>query len=459
MSAKENRLLFNKAILDLAEFYNEEDSDFALFLSHVDGLVCRFLPFLIEAVGDENRSLLLLNKISNLLVAKYQYLCRHEYLLAKPFGLVVDPSNACPLRCPGCIHNDYLRQHDEVDWPFGLLSEKTFSRLIDFYGPFALYMHFFNWGEPLMNKNTPKFIDVAKRHMLNTVLSSNLSIIFDVDALVLSGLDYLIMSIDGATPETYNKYRKGGDFDLVLSNVKKLVQAKEVHGMETPYLTWQFLTFQHNQDDIVLARQLAEDIGINEIHFGEPYDVSWGDPSIQVAKGYVDRISFPVANRKNSTNPENAVLSFRNLTRRPVCRWVEEYEDAARRGVTFRRRKGEPCQWLYKNLVMDALGRVIPCCSAPKKDDGYKYVFSTVDESFEGEPYNSDCYRYVRMIIDGEDNVSMYDDLYPFCLLCDGSVRYNPNITNEMGIEYFNKYVVSGLLLQSTIDFIFDWNQ
>lgn len=127
---------------------------------------------------------------------------------------------------PG-LHSSREGAGSDIDWPPGNLKPETLDTLLENYGAYAISTRYFNRGEPLLNKQTPKYVAASRKFLTRTSISSNVSLPFDAEALVASGLDYLIMSIDGATQETYQQYRKRGDLGLVLENVRKLVAAKK----------------------------------------------------------------------------------------------------------------------------------------------------------------------------------------------------------------------------------------
>jgi len=181
-------------------------------------------------------------KILNLLVAKYHFQARNEVLLSRPFGLVVDPANGCNLACPGCVHSEHSKTLKLFDWDKGMLSEERFQALLHQYGAFAVQIMFCNYGEPTANLKTPRFIKLAKSYLIQTALSTNLTIPrFDADAYAASGLDFMYLSIDGATQGVYGQFRKKGHIDLVFENIRKLVDAKKRLGKGTPILRWQYL--------------------------------------------------------------------------------------------------------------------------------------------------------------------------------------------------------------------------
>ena len=113
-------------------------------------------------------------KILNLFLARYEFQARCASLLSRPFGLVVDPSNACRLACPGCVHSARNETLHVFDWPKATLSAERFSALLKRYGPYAIGVEFCNYGEPLLNLNTPNLIRLAKTYLLRTGLSTSL---------------------------------------------------------------------------------------------------------------------------------------------------------------------------------------------------------------------------------------------------------------------------------------------
>jgi len=115
-------------------------------------------------------------KVLNLLLAKYHFVARSTFLVSRPFGLIVDPSIGCNLACPGCVHSTSAQLLRLFDWDKGVLSEERFSALLNRYGRYAVQIMFCNYGEPSTNMRTPQFIDLAMKYLIQTALSTNLTI-------------------------------------------------------------------------------------------------------------------------------------------------------------------------------------------------------------------------------------------------------------------------------------------
>ena len=162
-------------------------------------LSARFEPTVAQAVT---------LKILNLFLARFHFKARSSSVLSRPFGLVIDPSNMCQLACPGCVHSDRSEESQALRLAQGHTIARLFLRaMLKLYGPYAIGVYFCNYGEPLLNLATPKLIRLAKTYLIGTALSTSLSVRkFDAEAYVESGLDFMVLSIDGATQPVYEKY-------------------------------------------------------------------------------------------------------------------------------------------------------------------------------------------------------------------------------------------------------------
>ena len=342
--------VFNSFLQSLSN-WAESDIKLDAFLKRLDAFNRTTLEQLrTNGLGERHAKVLLL-KLSNVAVCRYQYLRRHTRLIARPFGLIVDPSNSCSLACPGCIHRKTGTDQNPIDWMPGNLKQATLNLLLDELGPYAINTQYFNWGEPLLNKNTPQFIEASRRFLMRTSISTNLSIPFDAEALVASGLDFLVMSIDGATAATYGKYRVGGNFELVLSNIARLVEARKRLESKTPFIVWQYLLFDHTIPEMDQAAKLARQLGVDRINFAEPYDVSNHDPTItKPAKPMVHHLVFHEPAGAGRWSLANAISNLHPLIDDHWERtWISRMD-----GRLTDQSRAEACRWLYMDMVMDA---------------------------------------------------------------------------------------------------------
>ena len=150
------------------------------------------------------------------------------------------------------------KQLEIFQWSSGVLSEERYTRFLGRYGPYAIQMTLCNYGEPLLNPNTPAFIRLAKNYLLFTTLSTNMTARhFDAEAYAASGLDFMTVSLDGATQGVYETFRKKGDLETALTNIRSFVEAKRKLEKRRPLISWQFLAFEHNAHEIDQAVNMA----------------------------------------------------------------------------------------------------------------------------------------------------------------------------------------------------------
>ncbi len=333
---------------------------------------------LMDQYGDATFAQVLALKLANLAAARYHLVNRHSVLFSHPVVLRVDPANACQLACPGCVHSENNVHAGVFDWPSTTLSVDTHDAWLTRLGPFAFCAVLFNYGEPLLNKRFAEIVRRSKEYLLYTMTSTNLSLpLNNEDAIVASGLDRMILSIDGTSQETYGRYRRKGDLDLIFKNVCALAAAKKRVGSRTPYLVWQFLTFEHNQHQTQDAMRLGRELGVNELRVATPFSVEWDDPTIHAVTSpdegtYVfdgwDGKWCSSALRSGARKQAAAIDAAFSQSWTARFESVSASEDrAAPHSLT--------CWWLYYNLTLDGAGRILPCCMAPNTQEK-KLVFT-----------------------------------------------------------------------------------
>lgn len=194
-----------------------------------------------------------------------------------PISISFEPTTSCNLRCPECPSG--LRAFTR---PTGMLEKDFFTRTIDEIHAELLYLIFYFQGEPYLN---PAFLDMVKyagSKGIYTATSTNAHYLNDDNArkTVESGLDRLIISIDGTTQESYKQYRVGGQLEKVLEGARNVVKWKKALNSKTPFVFFQFLVVKHNEHQIEDIRRLAREIGVDEVRFktAQVYDYE-NDPN------------------------------------------------------------------------------------------------------------------------------------------------------------------------------------
>src|SRR6476469_11213163 len=181
-----------------------------------------------------------------------------------PISISFEPTTSCNLRCPECPSG--LRAFSR---PTGMLKKDFFRETIDQLSNELLYQVFYFQGEPYLN---PDFLDMVKYAAdknIYTATSTNAHYLTDEVArkTVESGLDRLIISIDGTTQDTYQQYRIGGKLEKVIEGAKNIVKWKRKLKSKTPFVFFQFLVVKPNEHQVDEIKKLGHEIGVDEVRF------------------------------------------------------------------------------------------------------------------------------------------------------------------------------------------------
>ncbi len=194
-----------------------------------------------------------------------------------PVSISFEPTTSCNLRCPECPSG--LR---EFTRPRGMLKKDFFTKTIDEIYKDVLYLIFYFQGEPYLNKNFLEMVSYASSKGLYTATSTNAHFLTDEMAkkTVESGLDRLIISLDGTTQEVYQQYRREGDIEKVIEGARNIVKWKKKLKSKTPFVFFQFLVVRPNEHQIEEVKKLAKEVGVDEVRFktAQVYDYE-NDPN------------------------------------------------------------------------------------------------------------------------------------------------------------------------------------
>jgi len=189
----------------------------------------------------------------------------------------VEPTTACNLKCPECPSG--LRSFSR---PTGNLKSDFFRKTIDQLSHKLLYLIFYFQGEPYINPGFLDMVKYANDKGLYTVTSTNGHFLSKENCkkTIKSGLDRIIISVDGTTQDTYESYRKEGKLEVVLEGAKNLVKARKELNSATPHIIFQFLVVKPNEHQIPEIYKLADEIGIDEVKLktAQLYDHKHGNP-------------------------------------------------------------------------------------------------------------------------------------------------------------------------------------
>jgi len=334
----------------------------------------------------------LTEKLKNFLLVEEQKLLRTEYVNGYPYWLTLDPSNLCNLQCPFCPTGQRRGSRTK-----GMMSYDNFKKIMHKLGKHLIHIDFCNWGEPFTNKDIFKMISLAKEYDIDTKIDSNFTLLSesDIDKLLQSGIDKIVVSIDGLCQETYAKYRVGGDFNKAMSNLSLLLRRKKQLNLNKPHIAWQFLVFKHNEHEVDQVKRLGQEMGVDE------------------------------------TAITNAFIGYKDWmpTKKEYCNYnidtIDEGSDPSEKTSDYLKNQGKGlCNWPWEAITINVNGSVSPCCSVEDEKDDFDNIF---DNNFDFNAiWNGNKYRQARRHIRSQEGDC--DGQNHICYDCSHSGLININL-------------------------------
>lgn len=284
-----------------------------------------------------------------------------------PISISFEPTTSCNLRCPECPSG--LRAFTR---PTGMLENEFFRKTIDELHKELLYLIFYFQGEPYLNTAFLDMVKYASSKGIYTATSTNAHYLTDANArkTVESGLDRLIISIDGTTQDVYTQYRVGGHLDKVIAGAKNIVKWKKELNSKKPFVFFQFLVVKPNEHQIEDIKKLAAEIGVDEVRFktAQVYDYEEGNRLIPT----IDKYS---RYHKN----DDGTYSIKN-------------------------RLSDHCWRLWHSPVITWDGLVVPCCF--DKDATHR-LGNLKESNFKTLWHNDNYVRFRSQIIKGRKHIDI----------------------------------------------------
>jgi radical SAM protein with 4Fe4S-binding SPASM domain len=241
-----------------------------------------------------------------------------------------------------------------------MLENQFFRQTIDEMHKELLYLIFYFQGEPYLN---PAFLDMvqyAASRKIYTATSTNAHYLTDENArkTVESGLDRLIISIDGTTQEVYEQYRVGGRLDKVLAGAKNIVKWKKTLNSSKPFVVFQFLVVKPNEHQIEDVKQLAKEVGVDDVWFktAQIYDYE--------------------------KDPNQLITT------------IDKYSRYKKKGDVYepKNKLANHCWKLWHANVITWDGLVVPCCF----DKDAQHQLGNLKEMSFRETWNNESYKMFR---------------------------------------------------------------
>jgi len=278
-----------------------------------------------------------LSRLLNLCKLRLSYITGKHFKVARvwgtPYAVSIEPTTACNLGCPECPSG--LKQFTRDT---GRLQLEMNKRILDELGSNLFYINYYFQGEPYLHPQFLELVKEAGKRKVYTATSTNAHFITEQKAIetVQSGLNRLIISIDGLSQQTYENYRIHGKLDKVIEGTKHLVEAKRKLKSRTPHLIFQFLVVRQNEHEIPQLYQLAKELGVDEVRLKsvQVYDYKNGHDLLPRQQKY------------------------------------SRYKQLADGTYTLKAKTGDHCWRMWSSTVFTWDGILVPCCF--DKDAQYK---------------------------------------------------------------------------------------
>ncbi|MCP4460492.1 MAG: radical SAM protein [Cytophagales bacterium] len=298
-------------------------------------------------------------RLANMLVIWWSYIrsriSTNSRIRGWPISISIEPTTGCNLACPECPSG--LKSFSR---PTGKLEQGLFKKIIDEVHEKLFYLIFYFQGEPYLHPDFLEMVSYASNRGIYTATSTNAHFLDDQNAMqtVASGLDRLIVSIDGSTQETYEAYRKTGSLDKVLDGTKRIVEWRRKLKSKTPAILWQFLVVRPNEHQISEIREMAKEFG-------------------------VDRVVFKTAQIYDYENGNSLIPTIDKYSR---------YRDNGDGTFSLKNNLIDHCWKMWHSCVITWDGQMVPCCF----DKDAEHPMGELKTSVFTEVWNSSEYQVFR---------------------------------------------------------------
>lgn len=292
-----------------------------------------------------------------------------------PMTLSVEPTTACNLRCPECPSG--LRAFSR---PVGSISGDFFRQVVEEMADTLIFMILYFQGEPYIHPQFLDMVNFAHRKKIYTITSTNGHFLSEENAIktVESGLDRLIISIDGSTQEVYETYRKSGDLSQVLEGTANLIRAKKKLRAGNPHIIFQTLVLETNRHQIPEIQKLAKKLGVDEV-------------KLKTAQFYNYENGHPLM---------------------PLDSRYSRYSRIADGTFQLKYALQNQCWKMWHSAVVTWDGKVVPCCF----DKDASYPMGDLRRENFTAIWRSEAYRDFRQaILKGRSNIDICSNCSEGC--------------------------------------------
>lgn len=267
----------------------------------------------------------------------FSVLFKTPFVTTSPFSVSVETNTNCNLRCPECPSGNLSLTRNT-----GKINPGHFKKIIDEIYRKTFYLNLYLQGEPFLHPQLTQLVAYAAEKNMFVCISTNGHFLSKENCvgIIESGLRKIIISLDGASQETYEKYRKGGNFHLVTEGIKTLaVTKKELHS-SFPMVVIQMIVNRYNEHEIIEMKSLVKKLGADRFEL----------KTMQLML-HPDYLPLKRKHRRYYINPDGKLQTYNKFKNR--------------------------CKRLWTTAVVTWDGEMASCCYDKNATYGHGNVFTT----------------------------------------------------------------------------------
>lgn len=281
-----------------------------------------------------------------------------------PWALSIEPNNSCNLKCISCPvgNNSLLRTT-------GFMDIELYKDIISQTRKHLIYLNLYFQGESLLHPKIGEMIEIAHKNNIYTCISTNGQLLSkNIDKIVGTGLDKLIISIDGLNEDTYQVYRKGGELKLITDGIEELIKHKKHNKQKHPHIELQFIVMKHNQHEIQALNKFRKETGADSIRL----------KSVQIYS-IEDKNILPDIEKFSRYKPTSSELEIKSQLK-------------------------NHCYRMWSSAVITWDGNVLPCCF---DKDANHIMGNIITSQFKEIWHNKNYYNFRGKLFSDRKAISM----------------------------------------------------
>lgn len=314
-----------------------------------------------------------------------------------PSYIQIEPVGQCNLRCTMC---PIQFRHDGPPYgPLAFMAWDTYTRIVDEFTTLEK-IHLQGLGEPMMHPRYFDMVEYAASRGIQVTTNSNLHLLNPgrAQSCVESGLDVLHVSVDGATPEVFDKIRVRGDLNKVIRNLELLLEARQKAASATPHLHMVMVIMRQNLHELPDLVRFAHQWQMEELfvqHLAHDFQESTLPAEYLPMRQYVTEqtlLNEDIGRINHYYGEARAAAEALNV----VLRLPRPRPHLHPEGTPGRQR----CDWPWTGMYISYDGYVMPCCMTATPD---RINFGNIREQGVEAVWNSEALEAFRGQLDSDD--------------------------------------------------------